>query len=464
MKLLTFLVLFLPIHIYSQDSLSFNYFDQKTYNLYINNDWNELIKTSKQAFKKNYNSYYLNMRTGIAYYNKNNFTKATKYFEKASEFDKNPTLQEYLYFSYLFSGYSYKADSYSKYFTDTLKKKCNINNRKLNFIDVYYGSLQNNDFDKLVNYNFIDPNKVAAKIRFNNTFNSFYTVGLGLNFSQKTKFYTNFSHLNGSKTEILKTPYSIDTFENNTTQNSYYFNLKILNNNFTITTALNYLSITDVSHQPKSDFPFSFQETTLKAKDFVFNLNLEQKIKNFQFGVRGSYSSLNEHIQLLAEIEAYYYPFGNLNYYINTSTAFQNITEKTVAVTGTGRNSKTSTTKPFIENNSISKIKIGAKIFKHLWFEQEIYFGKIVEYNSANASIVYNEDQAILNLYKTNLIVPLNMRLSFFASYSLSRRQQIYYNYDIDPQPLPPKSNLITEKKEILINNSSITGGIKWNF
>ena len=116
MKFTLIIILLFSINLIAQDSVSYSYYDKKTYDLYLAENWKELISTTKQAFKSNYNSYYLQMRAGIAYYNQKNYVKAIKHLEKAREYNITPSHREYLYYSYLYSGYTYKADYYFNFF------------------------------------------------------------------------------------------------------------------------------------------------------------------------------------------------------------------------------------------------------------------------------------------------------------------------------------------------------------
>ena len=470
MRFIIILLLFFSINIIAQDSLSYSYFDKKTYNLYLKQDWAKLIKVSKQAFKKGYDSYYFHMRIGIAYYEKKRYVKATKHFEKARKYNINPTLKEYLYYSYLYSGYTFKAEYYSQFLTDTLKKKIGIKYRFLNSADLFGGSFINNNFDKLNDKEFHNNTKyVSSSTRFKNKLNNTYGLGIGINFSTHIKAYINYSFLSENKTQITKTnisssEYETETYDTKTTQSSYYFNIKYLSNSFSLTSALNILNITDNYMYPYIDYGLFYQNNNTSNSDFIFGINLQQKISNFEIGLRGAFSNLNDNRQLLAELEAIYYPLGNKNLYLIVSTGFQNIAEK--ITTTSGRRNREKTSYSTIENNNISKIKFGFKTFKYLWIETQVYFGRINEYNEANSFVVYNDISPITSQYRLNLISPITKHLSIFVKYSYNTREQYYYNFKIVPAvyPEPPGPVLETETDYNKINNSSIIGGIKWTF
>jgi len=472
MKLALALFIFFTVEIFAQDSLSYSYFDKETYDLYTKQEWNELIKVTKQAFEKGYDSYYFQMRIGIAYYEKKNYIKATKHFENAREYNINPTLREYLYYSYLYSGYTYKAEYYSIFFTDTLKKKLKIKNNFINSIDVFYGSFINNSIDELSNYKFHNTEKyVSSSIRYKNKYSTTFGLGLGLNFNKHIKAYINYSYLNEPKIQITKTnnypnstTYKTSTYLNNTQQNSFYFNFKYISNSFSLTTALNILKINDKFESPNINYGIIYEETNVSSTNIILGINMQQKVANFEFGLRGTYSNLNDNRQLLTEIKAIYYPFGNKNLYLIASTGYQNIAEKITSTTSSGRGqNKKTTSYSSIENNNITKIKLGFKAFKYLWIETQAYLGRINEYNETNSFIVYNDISPITSQYRINLISPINKHLSIFIKYLYNTREQNYYNFNILLNyPNPPELKTETNKTEI--NNSSIIGGIKWTF
>lgn len=60
----------ITIKVNGQDTLTSATVEQKSYQLYIDKNWNELIKFGTNAINKGYNYYYLQLRVGIAYYEK----------------------------------------------------------------------------------------------------------------------------------------------------------------------------------------------------------------------------------------------------------------------------------------------------------------------------------------------------------------------------------------------------------
>ena len=67
----------------SQTSKEIEIADIKTYQNFIDGDWDLLIQEGNQALKQGLDFYYLRYRLGVAYYMKKNYIKALKHFEQA---------------------------------------------------------------------------------------------------------------------------------------------------------------------------------------------------------------------------------------------------------------------------------------------------------------------------------------------------------------------------------------------
>ena len=67
------IILFFVCSIYeskSQDTINSATVEQKSYQLYQDKNWSALINYGKKAIKNGYNYFYMQMRVGIAYYEK----------------------------------------------------------------------------------------------------------------------------------------------------------------------------------------------------------------------------------------------------------------------------------------------------------------------------------------------------------------------------------------------------------
>ena len=147
----TILLLFL-FAVSAQKKLNYIEVDKKTYELHQEQKWNELIKFSAEARKQGMDFFYLQARTGIAYYNLKKYRIASEYFLKAWENDQSfEWLQEYLYYSLVFSGRSNEASKVADEFTRALKLKIDFQYMKPLRMAFETGYSFNPDFEQLTN-------------------------------------------------------------------------------------------------------------------------------------------------------------------------------------------------------------------------------------------------------------------------------------------------------------------------
>ena len=64
----------------AQDTLNSAIVEQKSYQLFADKNWNELITFGNKAVKKDYDYFYLQMRIAVAYYERKNYCLAEIHF------------------------------------------------------------------------------------------------------------------------------------------------------------------------------------------------------------------------------------------------------------------------------------------------------------------------------------------------------------------------------------------------
>ena len=109
---------------HGQVVMNFSSLDKQTYELYLDKNWKGLVSLGKNGLENGFDYFYLRMRIGIAYYELANYHQAISHFRKALVFNsKDQFANEYLYYSYLFSGSNADAINLSEKFTPKLKRK-----------------------------------------------------------------------------------------------------------------------------------------------------------------------------------------------------------------------------------------------------------------------------------------------------------------------------------------------------
>ena len=112
--------------------MNYTYADSLSYQLYLRNASDSLEQLTNSAGKNGIDFYYLQLRTGVLFYNKRMYQKAEKYFEQCLTFDSSdPVALEYLYYCYIYNGKPLQAENLAGNFPSSLKTKLNIRSIKL---------------------------------------------------------------------------------------------------------------------------------------------------------------------------------------------------------------------------------------------------------------------------------------------------------------------------------------------
>lgn len=430
-----FILLFITNKSIAQTTMTVPSVDKETYELYLAKDWNKLIKTGKKALKNGVDFYYLNYRMGIAYYEKQNYIQAVKYFKKTHKTNSDDdTLNEYLYYSYLFAGRYDQARNLGYYFTDKMKTRLGIRTvnpffssaelaYKVDFIDDYsYDKQLNEDVEQQINQK-----------------QTWYGFGL--------------EHLTGAKTTIMGAyskvntesfNYDIDSdlpeeYIGNVAQNQYYIALKqYLGSGFSTALGLHLLSSTfssptiTIQRSPRGN-----QSSSLyfyEGKSFVAAANISKSFLIFNTTLETSIANLNNKTQLQPSLGLRIYPFGNAKFYSDT---------KGIYISENDNGTKT--------NYTAIKQSFAFKIKKYSFISSSVTFGELVNYTDFNASLVNNNVDILKLQFNNYLNIGFNNgKFNLFANYQYSIKENTYKVNDID--------------NSIEYNSQSILFGAKWYF
>ena len=226
--ILIFFVSLIVGKIYGQDTLTYPVIDRLTYKYYTDKKWDDLIKLGKKSLHKNIDFYYLQVRMGIAYFEKHKYLKAIKYLEKAYKTDKkNIVVQEYLYWAYYYSFLYNEADKLYENLDTTLQSKINYRQHFIQVIALNYIYGMNQDFstlsnEKLIGDNEINANRDILKNESSIRIQAIQSAGKGVFLTHNLSFLT----LNYQKT-IDNLMNGITQFDLKTSQKQYYFQASI---------------------------------------------------------------------------------------------------------------------------------------------------------------------------------------------------------------------------------------------
>jgi tetratricopeptide (TPR) repeat protein len=434
---LTTCLLVLLMAVSAQQKLNYADVDQKSYELYNQQKWAELIDFADEARGQGIDYFYLQARTGIAYYNLKKYRKASEFLLKAWKNDQSfEWLQEYLYYSLVYSGRSVEASKYAAQFSVPVKVKINYQNMKPLRGALEIGYSFNPDFDALANRSFDEEMNVGsdygeAFILKNYHFESMdYSHQLAPGVFCRTISHTSVSTAKNrffGANEIRFLSISLKT--------------SILSIQLLCWDKKWYVSPSANVIWGKSDLvlgnydPNTFYSTTVKFSDFIFSTSTWGHFGNFAPGAEVNFANIyNDGFTLLSGWVTVY-PLSNTNLYFTPRVYFKSDKEN-----GFGYNT--------------FGISGGAQLGPVHFYGQYLN-GDMKNFIEPAGYVVANfpgrSEQKIMG----SLYFPVAKKYQFVVRYI---NQDIIEKYNVYT------SGTITNSLEYKYIKHTLTAGISWNF
>jgi len=431
-----------------QAVMNFTSLDKQTYGLYLEKNWKELVSLGKNGLDSGLDYFYLRMRIGIAYYELGNYHRAIPHFRKALVFNsKDPFANEYLYYSYLFSGRKADAINLSEKFTPTLIKKLGIKKEKgLTGFSIYNTYSFNTNQEKLDDFNI--PSEVITTLGWQD-------INLNYNFVQ-----LNFDHLVSSRLSIshgygylTKQRYHLVQIDGTSWVypdetykqiQAYISGNMLITNGFTAGLTFHYINLRPLIYIETTGAGgmgtgLTYSEIN-PSHNFAGYFSLSKNLELFTFEIGLGVANLNDNMQFQKDLSFSFFPLGNLNFYLSSKAThhsdFLNLDNPV--------------------NKLIFEQKIGIKVFNPVWIELYGAFGDKSDFIDHNGTVIYNEFNSITGDMGFNLIIsPGKTGILLYLNYR-NRTIRSSFNYYSD--------NTINTINDNDFNTQTITGGIKWNF
>lgn len=488
-----FLIFFLLLTVSSKagTKLDFKTVDMLTYHCFEEKKWDSVIVVGKQALHQDIDYYYLRVRLGIAYFEKQEYIPATVHLRKARQFNSgDPMVSDYLYRAYVYTNRNEEAHILKETFPVEDRETTGSKSGFLELVhfesgytlssdnapknlstlmghDSIYGEqdLYGNNFYTDLNVKVKISNRVSISMTYNylnftktkyiqygkreDNLNSITDTIFGKNYNYTFPWViydTSFRyHISQNEVHIGATITLPDGFKIMPAIHWVHVSYPMINSRFhmdSIQDTAFYTSIDNVYHT----FPFARASYSYEQKDTAFNnwvasLTITKDLGIFNIGLSGSWSNLNNKKQIQAGLILTYYPLGNLNFYgTNTVTGFFQ-----------GKDTRL----------LLSQV-IGAKVAPWLWLEGNFYYGDYTNANIFNGSIIYNNSDIIDYRAGANLVFVINkhIQLSLIYQYFRKENQQLYYVKTINPDTHLPIETLKTENNPY--NTNTLIGGITW--
>lgn len=423
----------------AQDKLNYLEVDKQSYQLFLEQKWPELIQYSAEARKQGIDFFYLQVRTGIAWYNQGKYRNAAPWFLKAYANDQSfEWLQEYVYYSLVFSGRKFEANKYAAFFSNALKKKISFHETGLTRLAYETGYSFNQDFDDLKTRVFsteVDLGDDYGEGYFLKNY-TFHSIDLSHRFSSNFTLNHNLTYIGVNREAVVdwggQTNSSIKI-----NQFSYYINpVWVIGKKLNISPSLSLIfGSSDVyAGWLTNNSSREFSLSNVSYSDAVFSTAMWSDFGNFSPGLEFNAANVNnsKFTQLSGWIT--YYPLSNINLYITPRIYFKSGTEgfelNTLGISG---------------GVSLGKVHLAGQYL----------FGDMENFIESGGYVISNflgkSDRKIMG----SIYFPLGKKSQFVFRYinqNVTEKYQVY------------TEGYVGNTLEYNYLKHTITGGISWNF
>lgn len=431
---LVLLALFAAVN--AQQKWNYPEVDKKSHELFQQKRWKELIEFNDLAREKGIDYFNLQIRSGIAYYNLGKYRTAGKWFLKAWENDQSlEWLQEYLYYSLLYSGRSIEANKYAEHFTKGLKQKIFYERMKPLRIAFESGYSFNPGHDKILNNDLeteanIGSDYGEAFVLKNYHFGSLdysHQLAPGLNLNH------NFTYIGANRTEQLFWG-SRYNFPINIKQYQYFINPVFVIGKWYFSPSANIV-------WGKSDLvlgnydPNTFYTSSLKFNDFVFTTSTWVNWGSFAPGAEITLANIYNEGFTQASAWLTYYPLGNSRLYFTPQVYFKKDSENSFGYNTFGFS--------------------GGFQLGQFHFYGNYLTGEMKNFVESGGYVIANFPGRSTRKFMGSIYFPFAKRYQFVIRYL---NQDLFEKYQVYRNATP--GNFI----EYNYIKHTITAGISWNF
>jgi tetratricopeptide (TPR) repeat protein len=306
---LTFLFMICIIKNNAQDTLNSATVEQKSYQLYLDKQWPELITYGNKAVKKGFDYFYIQMRIGIAYYERKNYNQAEGHFKKALKFNSGDELAlEYLYYCYIYNGRYDEARLLSKQFSTALAEKTGTGTQSsIGFVMLEGGSKKTDS----ATYRSADPKGKP------NYFDPpvYFQLGLGHYLKNRISLFHAFTYFNQQ------------TFISHVKQTQYYLKAGIpFHNGLVVSPSVHWVHLKNSTERmtaaatPTPGLPPPPRPQLIKTVTtnnyFVGSLEVRKTLKQFTLGLGTTVSNMNNVTQYIHSGSVSYSLLGNSKLFV----------------------------------------------------------------------------------------------------------------------------------------------------
>jgi tetratricopeptide (TPR) repeat protein len=365
------LSLLISMPVFAQEIPDYNTVDSISYALFLNENWDELIKTGKEAASHQVNFKRLQQRMGYAYFAKADYHNAIKHYERSLEFDQSDEISHlYLYYAGINIGDEAFARYHASKLSENMKKENKIAAfRPVDAIDFEYNKKMN-DYSLRSNPDFL-------------------RLGINMQLGYRLNFYQSISRYNQVSEYESGTIYQYTA----ATEQDEYFGLL----------SWSVFSKTNLSagyHYVNTKVDYGISNAVYPGEIWLGRLS--QKIHRFNIAVSGSVFSNDSVRTTQSGIQIGVALPGKCSPYLKS--AVYNINE-------------------YDENRIVFSQTAGLLVLRRVWTEAAITLGNLNNYVNMNGLYFYNSPDATIFRTGLSLFWYQGKHITFFSNYTFDKKE-----------------------------------------
>jgi tetratricopeptide (TPR) repeat protein len=418
--------------------------DEETYKLYQQGNWDALIVEGKEALKNQIDYYYLRVRLGIAYYEKENFHQASIHFEKALQLnDDEEYVKEYLYYSYLLAGRSAEAKVVSATFSPFLKQKTQTESRKfIEKLDLAYNYTAQAD-QQIVDEFSPPADSELEGSQFVPNQHNYVFLGIQHDIAPRFSFYHGYSGMQAS--HLLYTQSEGESYLDpdylSTLHQYYAAGNFLLSKGLSLVGGIHFIHVRYpvlVENQVGQGQNTTTEEVIQTDNDMVYFGSLYRRWSYITLGGSFYYGTIANAIQNQADLKLILYPKGNSNLYTISVLSWQKQETGNLPTT----------------NRILFEQQIGTKISNKLWLEAYGTFGEMENFILNDGVVIFNRLDKITQRIGGRVILFISPKWSITFDYTHFSNQSEFKSGAENTEPINQKE----------YNLQSLTGILSWRF
>ncbi|MGD9931014.1 MAG: hypothetical protein AB7U05_13430 [Mangrovibacterium sp.] len=434
---MTIVLSLLLLSVQAQQELNYTEVNHHSYELLSQGKWKELINYSEEARQQGIDFFYLQARTGIAYYNLEKYRLASGWFLKAWKRDQSfDWLQEYLYYSLLFGGRATEASQTAGSFFPEMKEKIGYVSNQLTRVGIEAGYSFNPRFDAST----ASPHgqQVGVGENYGEAFylKDYHFESFDLSHRISPGFYMNHNLQYISQSQEQHADWGVGyNYPIKISQLQYFLNPHFIlgkklyvSPSFTLIWGNYDLIMGDYE-------PMSFYLSTNKYADFVFSTATWFHWGNFSPGAEINLAGINDEnfTQLSAWLTVY--PLSNLNFYFTPRIYLKGNTNNELTYNTFGIS---------------GGLQLGP-----VHFYGSYQNGRMENFIEYAGYLVYNFPGSTKQKFSGSIFFPAGKKYQFALRYVLQDMTETYWVYT---------DMIRTNSVNYTYTKHTLTAGIAWNF